>query len=115
MQAPTLKTLLLALSLGAVAAAGAQTYGPATGDTSGNDSAAPASMPQPLLNSPPVAPAPADSADVPAIVPIPAETILILRVPDVPPTGIDSRADLKCRSVAVNTYWDCVNSSNAGQ
>ncbi len=106
MQNPKLKSLLLALSLGVAAAAGAQTYGPATGDT----------MPQPLLTAPPAAPAPATSADVPAIVvPIPDTTTVILTVPEVPPTGIDSRADSKCRSVAVNNYWDCVNSSNAGQ
>ena len=108
MQDSSLKTLLLALSLGAVATAGAQTYVPATGDTADTVGGAPASMTLP--------PAPVDtSADVPAIVPIPDTSTVIFLAPGVPPTGIDSRADSKCRSVAVNEYWDCVNSSNAGQ
>ena len=111
MQNPKLRSLLLALSLGAVTAAGAQTYGPATGDAMPPGD----TMSQPL-NAPLVAPAPVDtSADVPAIVPIPDTSTVIFLAPAVPPTGIDSRADSKCRSVAVNDYWDCVNSSNAGQ
>ena len=110
MQDSRLKTLMVALSLGAIATAGAQTYAPTTGDVA--DTAAPASMPQPLL----VVPAPTDaSADVPAFVPIPDTTAVILLAPAAPPTGIDSRADSKCRSTAVNDYWDCVNSSNGGQ
>jgi hypothetical protein len=74
-------------------------------------SAPPASISQPLLNSPSVAPAPVDtSADVPRFVPIQDETTVILLLPVVPSCSSDSRAESKCRSVAVNDYWDCVNS-----
>ena len=116
MQRLKLKTLLVALALGAVAGAGAQTYGPATGDTSGNSPGAPAAMP---LNSPSSAPAPADttvvapSADT-VVVPSTNETTVIV-APSVPPTGIDAKADTKCRGAGVNSYWECVNSYNAGQ
>jgi len=116
MRCPKLKTLLLALSLGAVAGAGAQTYGPATGDTSGNSTDTPAAMP---LNSPSIAPAPTDTTVVvpstdTVIVPSTDETTVII-APSVPPTGIDAKADAKCRGAGVNSYWECINSYNAGQ
>jgi hypothetical protein len=116
MQRLKLKTLLVALSLGAVAGAGAQTYGPATGDTSGNSPGTPATMP---LNSPSMAPPPADTTVVApstdtVIVPSTEETTVIV-APSVPPTGLDAKADAKCRGAGVNSYWECVNSYNAGQ
>jgi len=109
MQRSKLKTLFMALSLGAVATAGAQTYGPATGDTSGTAPVPPAAMPS---NSPAIAPSTTDNA---VVAPSTNETTVIIRAPAVPPTGIDARADAKCRSAGVNSYWECVNSYNGSQ
>jgi len=39
----------------------------------------------------------------------------VIIAPSVPPTGIDAKADAKCRGAGVNSYWECVNSYNAGQ
>ena len=106
MQGHKLKTLFLALSLGAVASAGAQTYGPATGAADNNGS----------VTQPMYVPAPSDSVtDAPAIPSRTDQTGVIVVVPVVPPSGVDSRADSKCRNVAPNAYWDCVNSYNGGQ
>jgi hypothetical protein len=109
MQRSKLRTFLLALSLGAVATAGAQTYGSATGDASDKATVPPATMPS---NSPAIAPSTTDNT---VAVPSTNETTVIIRAPAVPPTGIDARADAKCRSAGVNSYWECVNSYNGSQ
>jgi hypothetical protein len=120
MQGLELKILLTALSLGAVATAGAQTYVPASPDSANSPS-------QPLLLVVPAdAVVPADNAlppdtstRAPVIVPSATEeSTVILLVPAAPttedgrPSGIDPRADAKCRNAAVGSYWDCVNSYN---
>ena len=108
MQAPNLKILLLAISLGAVASAGAQTYTPA-----------PDSSAQPVLNPPSPAPA-APVTDIAPAAPG-ADTTVIMLAPTAPanpdgtPSGLDSRADSKCRNIGVNEYWNCVNSYNGQQ
>ena len=100
MQGSKFRTLFLAMLLGVAGAAGAQTYAaPATGDT--NDADATVPIPQPVLPSQ-------------SLVPSTGTTVFIV-VPEVDATGVDRSADMKCRNVAVGSYWDCVNSHNAGQ
>ncbi len=120
MQAPKLKVLLMALSLGAVASAGAQTYVPASPPDTGNATSQPSPTAVPDAAMPADSAAPNASANRPATVPSATEeSTVILLVPAAPttedgrPSGIDSRADSKCRNAPVNAYWDCVNSYNA--
>ena len=96
MRHPKLGATLLGLALGAALSAGAETIiqtVPADG--------------QAVVVSPP-------SAVVVQSTPVVEPATVIVVEPTATPVP-DPAADAKCRYLAANDYWDCVNSRSAGQ